>query len=92
MVFLLFVSEQVSYSLNDNNVYKYGIIDDIDKLSDIPYLETQAQFVGDFAELYYKIRYEGSSIGMKQLVKMNQIVENSGINSEVTKWIDENLK
>ena len=84
LIFLLFVPEQVSYSLNN--------IDDIDDLSDIPYLEAQAQFVGNFAELYYKIRYEDSSIGMKQLVKMNQIIENSGIYSEVTKWIDENLK
>ena len=92
LVFLSFVSEQFSYTLNNNEVYKYGSIDDIGKLSDITYLEAQAQFVGDFAELYYKIRYEGSLIGMKQLVKMNQIIENSGIYSEATKWIDENLK
>ena len=64
------------------------------KLSDIPYLEEQAKLVGIYAALYTKFR-RGDKISDEAraaLKDMNRILINSGIESEATKWVSENLE
>ena len=64
-------------------------------LSDLPYFESQAQFVGDYAELYFNERYgeSGNDYDRKRLYQMSRIMSNSGYeNTEAVKWCQENLK
>ena len=61
-------------------------------LSDFPYLESQAEMIGDFSKLYYDARYgkgiKESDIGLFK--RMAEIIKNSGYNSEAVKWVSEN--
>jgi len=62
--------------------------------SDIPYLESQAQMIGQFGKLYHQARYGGGINTAKErnaLIEMNRIILNSGIKSEATKWVSENI-
>jgi hypothetical protein len=56
------------------------------------YYESQAQMVGDFAEMYYDGRYgSGLTASDKTKIKeMSRILEASGIKTEATKWVQEN--
>ncbi|WP_253687454.1 MULTISPECIES: RHS repeat-associated core domain-containing protein [unclassified Treponema] len=93
----LVINERI-YSLF-SDVYKSGDyeltdISKYNKLSDIPYLEGQAQLVGIYAALYTKFR-RGDKMSDKDraaLKDMNRILINSGITSEATKWVSENLQ
>ncbi|WP_305880038.1 RHS repeat domain-containing protein [Treponema sp. OMZ 787] len=93
----LVINERI-YSLF-SDVYKSGDyeltdISKYNKLSDIPYLEGQAQLVGIYAALYTKFR-RGDKMSDKDraaLKDMNRILINSGITSEAIKWVSENLQ
>ena len=70
-------------------VYKYGDLSQYNTLSDFPYLESQAEMVGDFAYFYYQERY-GIGIENEQKVNMKrmaEILKNSGYKSEAIKWV-----
>ena len=76
-----------------NYVYRYGDIGQYNILSDFPYLESQASMVEQFSKLYYLSRHKGLNLDesqIQQMKKMAQILENSGIKSEATRWILEN--
>ncbi|MBP5437486.1 MAG: hypothetical protein J6Y30_05835 [Treponema sp.] len=62
-------------------------------------MESQAQFVGDYAEEYFKARYGGGFTGTEKqikskkenLLKMANIMSNSGFQfTEAVKWVLEN--
>ena len=82
------VIEQVEYSLGIKDPYIYGdsvknpdILDNINKLSDIPTLEGQAQFVGQWnADVYAFI--SGDKVDMIRLRKEARIIFNSGFFSQ----------
>ncbi|MEM5948959.1 hypothetical protein WKV44_10470 [Spirochaetia bacterium 38H-sp] len=78
------------YSFGD---YKITDLAEYNELSDMPYLESQAQMVGDFALLYYKARYGSglSNAEQKVIREMSRILQNSGILSEAVTWVSENL-
>ena len=93
----LAINERI-YSLF-SDVYKSGDyeltdISKYNKLSDIPYLEGQAKLVGIYAALYTKFRRgdKMSDEARAALKDMNRILINSGIESEATKWVSENLQ
>lgn len=70
-------------------VYNYGELSQYNSLSDFPYLESQAEMVGDFAYFYYQERY-GIGIENEQKVNMKrmaEILKNSGYKSEAIKWV-----
>ena len=72
-----------------NYVYNYGDLSQYNTLSDFPYLESQAEMVGDFAFFYYQERY---GIGVenndkKRIKQMAKILKNSGYKSEAIKWV-----
>lgn len=81
------------YSTRVNNyTYKYDL-EKISSLSDLPYLEAQAQLVGDFAEFYYDERYSSGvkySWNKQNMKKMAEIMKNSGYNTEAVNWVLEN--
>ena len=81
------------YSTRVNNyTYKYDL-EKISSLSDLPYLEAQAQLVGDFAEFYYDERYSNGvkySWNKQDMKKMAEIMKNSGYNTEAVNWVLEN--
>lgn len=61
-------------------------------LSDLPYLEAQAQFVGEYGSNYYGARYNNKEFDKTYLKQMANIMSNSGYgDTEAVKWI-ENLK
>jgi hypothetical protein len=85
------VFEQGLYSLGVN-VYDYGDLANYSTLSDMRYYESQAQMVGDFAELYYDGRYGGgvTNSDKTKIKEMARILEASGFKTEATKWVQEN--
>ena len=90
--------EQVLYSSGKIDVYSFGdyTITDLSqysKLSDIPYYESQAQMVGDFAQLYSlaKKGFILSNEQNKALKESARILSNSGFESEAIKWVKENI-
>jgi RHS repeat-associated protein len=85
------IVEQGLYSMGIN-VYDYGNLSQYSSLSDMPYYESQAQMVGDFAELYYDGRYGGglTSDNKMKIKEMARILDASGIKTEATKWVQKN--
>ena len=65
-----------------------------ESLSDLGYLEAEAHFVADFAELYYDIRYGGEFAKYKKyrLKQMAEIMKNSGYDFEAVKWIENDMQ
>ena len=64
-------------------------------LSDLPFYESQAQFVGDYADLYYEARYDEGLNSYDQYIlkQMARIMKNSGYEeTEAVKWIESNIK
>lgn len=64
-------------------------------LSDLPFYESQAQFVGDYAELYFDARFGGGLHTYNQYIlkQMARIMKNSGYEeTEAVKWIESNIK
>ena len=80
----------------DNYTYKYGWnLSKYNTLDDLPFLESQAQFVGDYAELYYNARFNGgiSYSDENKLKEMSRIMKNSGYEeTEAVKWIESNIE
>ena len=74
-----------------NYTYQYDkSLKNYTSLKDLPFLESQAQFVGDYAEEYYKARYgEGLNAEASALLKRRaEIMSNSGYKyTEAVKWI-----
>jgi len=62
------------------------------KLSDLPYYEAQAELVGHFAKYYYEARHMQKLPHFygDRIIKMAQILENSGFITEATRWVYEN--
>ena len=91
--FLKLAGEQVLYTLFKKNVYSYGDLSQYANLGEMPYLESQAQMVGKFAELYYSARYDyDSSLTVKEentLREMSRIMRASGYESKATRWVIE---
>ena len=82
------------FDVYESGDYKLADISKYNKLSDIPYLEGQAEMVGIYASLYTKFKRgnkmsDGDRVALKE---MNCILINSGIDSEATKWVSENLQ
>jgi len=76
----------------ENYTYDYGNLFKIEKISDLQYLESQAELVGDFAQYYYNERYS-SGIYLHQQIdmkRMAEILKNSGFNTEAVQWVLEN--
>ena len=74
-----------------NYTYNYGNLSKINKLSDLVFLESQAQLVGDFAQYYYDHRYSGdTSFNKTDLKRMAEILKNSGYDTEAVRWVLEN--
>ncbi len=73
--------------------YQYNL-SEITELSDLNFLEAQAQLVGDFAKYYYSERYsDGIPIWKKNdMKKMAQILKNSGYDTEAVQWVLENYQ
>ena len=93
----LAINERIYYLFSDvykSGDYKLTDISKYNKLSDIPYLEGQAELVGVYASLYTKFRRgdKMSDEARAALKEMNRILINSGIESEATKWVSENLQ
>lgn len=93
-----FVADELLYILSDhrivNYVYNYGDILKYKRLSNLPYLESQASFIEDFSNDYYLYRYSNFKPIESQknlLKKQAQIMEASGIKSEATRWVLEDL-
>ncbi len=77
------------YQYESFNLSKYKT------LSDLPFYESQAQFVGDYAELYFDARFGRRPERYKEtrLRQMAEIMKNSGFeNTEAVKWVLENIK
>ena len=66
-------------------------------MSDLPYYEAQAQFVGDYAELYFQMRFDYCSpsqkeTNQKKLREMARIMRNSGYGeTEAVRWIENDM-
>ena len=81
----------------DNYTYQYESwnLSKYNTLSDLPFLESQAQFVGDYAELYFEARF-GNGIGtytQYKLKQMARIMKNSGYeDTEAVRWIENDIK
>jgi len=83
-----------------NYTYQYDkSLESYTSLKDFPFYESQAQFVGDYAEEYFKARYGGGFTGTEKqikskeenLLKMANIMSNSGFQfTEAVKWVLEN--
>jgi hypothetical protein len=74
-----------NFRKTDLNIYN--------SLKDMPFLESQAQMVGDFAELYSHAK-AGNKLNdnqAKAIKQMAKILTNSGIRSEAIKWVDKNF-
>ena len=67
----------------------FTLLSQYNKLSDFPFLEAQANMVGDFSLYYYKERYgSGMDPNLKDGFKqMAEIMKNSGIESEAVEWV-----
>ena len=96
--FLKLAGEQVLYTVFKEDVYalgdyRYTDLSQYANLGEMPYLESQAQMVGKFAELYYKARYvHDSSLTVKQentLLEISRIMRASGYESKATRWVTE---
>lgn len=78
------------YQYEKNNLSKYKT------LSDLPFLESQAQFVGDYAELYFDARFgklQNPSENKTKLKQMAEIMKNSGYEETgAVKWILNEMK
>jgi RHS repeat-associated protein len=92
------ITEQMLYG-DGEPVYDFGDFTKTDlatysKLSDMPYYESQAQMVGDFAELYSTAKGGGtlSPTQTKAIKDMARILSNSGFNTEAVKWVGENIE
>jgi len=74
-----------------NYTYQYDkSLKNYTSLKDLPFLESQAQFVGDYAEEYYKARYGGvvDAEASALLKRRAEIMSNSGYKyTEAVKWI-----
>lgn len=75
----------------DNYTYNYNIYE-IEKISDLLYLESQAELVGDFASYYYNERYSSGIYFFQQtdMKRMAEILYNSGFDTEAVRWVLEN--
>ena len=73
--------------------YNYNIYE-IEKLSDLTYLEAQAELVGDFAKYYYNERYSSGIYFHQQydMKRMAEILKNSGFDTEAVRWVLENYQ
>ncbi len=71
------------YNYDTDNLSKYT------SLKDLPFYESRAEFVGDFAEMYYKVRYLNELSYGKELKQMAEILKNSGFNTEAVIWAQE---
>ena len=80
--------EQMGVDVYNSGDYEKTDISRYNSLNDIYYLESQAQLVGKYAELYYKAKNNLAltSTEKNALIEMNRILINSGINSEATRW------
>lgn len=81
----------------DNYTYQYSNsnLSEYKTLSDLPFYEAQAQFVGDYAELYFKARFGNGidSYNQYKLKQMARIMKNSGYEeTEAVKWIESNIE
>ena len=81
----------------DNYTYQYSKsnLAEYKTLSDLPFYEAQAQFVGDYAELYYAARFDQKLERYKEirLKQMAEIMRNSGYEeTEAVKWIESNIE
>ncbi|MEM5948963.1 hypothetical protein WKV44_10490 [Spirochaetia bacterium 38H-sp] len=80
------VAEQIQYSTG-GDPYSKGdpripsVLDNIQKLSDIPTLEGRAQFVGQWNADVYQYQ-NGGLVNHERLLKEAQIILNSGISSQ----------
>ena len=73
-----------TYEYDKQNLGKYKTLDDL------PYYESQAQFVGDYASLYFEERFGKGLLPTQkdQLKQMAIIMNNSGYeNTEAVRWI-----
>ncbi len=70
-------------------IYNEYTLSDLMTLSDLPYYEAQAQFVGDFGSLVYEGYYNnGLDKHQKDLLKqMATIMKNSGYDTGAVKWV-----
>jgi hypothetical protein len=87
------IEEQMSYG-KGIAVYDYGDLSQYKTMYEMPYFESQARMVGDYAELYIKAR-KGISLSIEQinlLKEMNRILINTGFISQATNWVKENIK
>ena len=82
--------ENYTYQYDKFNLSKY------ETLSDFPFYEAQAQFVGDYAELYFNARFgklENPDEDKMRLKQMSIIMNNSGYeNTEAVRWILKDMK
>ena len=81
----------------DNYTYQYSNsnLSEYKTLSDLPFYEAQAHFVGDYAELYFKARFGNGidSYNQYKLKQMARIMKNSGYEeTEAVKWIESNIE
>ncbi|MCR5080411.1 MAG: hypothetical protein K6B17_03615, partial [Treponema sp.] len=91
--------EQYLYTSGKVDVYSFGDyrITDLSQyttLDDIEYYESQAQMVGDFAELY-SFAKDGRKLSEKQSKALKDaatILSNSGFKSEAIEWVKENIE
>ena len=91
--------EQYLYTSGKVDVYSFGDyrITDLSQyttLDDIEYYESQAQMVGDFAELY-SLAKDGRKLSEKQSKALKDaatILSNSGFKSEAIEWVKENIE
>ena len=89
--FVRLIEEQLLYNNKQGtyvNVYDYGDLTSYRTLADMPYLEAQAQMVGDFAGLYYRAN-SGNGISPDEQItirRMAEILRAQGINSKAVRW------
>ena len=86
------IDEYMRIKDEHKSVYIYGDLSQYNRLSDFPYLESQAQMVGDFSFFYYQERY-GTGLGIADKInikRMAEILKNSGYKSKAIKWVLEN--
>jgi hypothetical protein len=81
-----------------------NVLHDISVLDELEFLESQAELVGIFAAKYFYERYaqEGfyvdnndrgilKNVDLRDFIKMAKILKNSGIDTEATRWVLENI-
>lgn len=90
------INEQLIYDEHEKrgiDVYNYNNLKNYNKLSDLPFLESQAKMVGNFAGLYYRARYGSGIIADEKETarKMAELLRASNYNSEAIRWVLQNL-